>query len=391
VRVVVAGGGVAGAASAIALARAGAEVTVYEAHEDPAGAVGSFLSLAVNGLRGLAALGCLPQVQAAGFAVARQRMWAGNGKLLGDVARGRRPGDPLHSVTLMRASLVTVLRDAATRAGASIVTGQPLTGADLRAARDDGADLVVGADGIWSSARRIVDKAAPEPAYAGLYSVSGASDGPDGPDGAGPGTWNMIFGRNGAFIYLPAPDGTIWWSAQVSAKVPPEDLAGVGPDELAGVFRREPRAVAILHGARTAHAATLHHVLAPVRRWHGGDIVLIGDAAHPAGAGQGASMAIEDAVELARQLRGPGAVAGALARFDTARRDRAGKMAKMAASNRDAKTAGPVVAALRNLIMPVMFGRFYERATGWLYDYDREAHGPEREPTGPVASRSGLS
>jgi len=390
-RIVVAGGGVAGAASAVALAHAGADVTVYEAHEDPAGPVGSFLSLAVNGLRALDSLGCLPQVQAAGFAVARQRMWAGNGKLLGDVARARRPGDPLHSVTLMRADLVTVLRDAATRAGARIVTGQPLTGADLRGARAEGADLVVGADGIWSAARRVVDPAAPEPAYAGLFSVSGVSDGLGGTDTAEPGTWNMIFGRQGAFIFLPAPDGTIWWSAQVSAKVPPEDLAGVGPGELAALFRRERQAVAILRGARTVHAATLHHVLAPVRRWHGSDIVLIGDAGHPAGAGQGASMAIEDAVELAGQLRRPGAVADALARFDTARRDRAGKMAKIAAANRDAKTAGPVTAALRNLIMPVMFGRFYERATGWLYDYDPEDNGPEREPTGPVASRYGLS
>jgi salicylate hydroxylase len=390
-KIVVAGGGVAGAASAAALAHAGAEVTVYEAHEDPAGAVGSFLSLAVNGLRALDSLGCLPQVQAAGFAVARQRMWASNGKLLGDVARGRRPGDPLHSVTLMRADLVTVLRDAAARAGARIITGQPLTGADLRGARAEGADLVVGADGIWSAARRVVDPAAPEPAYAGLYSISGVSDGLDGPDAAGPGAWNMIFGRNGAFIYLPTPDGTIWWSAQVSAKVPPEDLASAGPDELAVLFRRERQAVAILRGARTVHAATLHHVLAPVRRWHGSGIVLIGDAAHPAGAGQGASMAMEDAVELAAQLRGPGTLAEALARFGTARRDRAGKMAKIAAANRDAKTAGPVTAALRNLIMPVMFGRFYERATGWLYDYDPEGHGPEREPTGPVASRYGHS
>lgn len=387
-RVVVAGGGVAGAASAIALAQAGAEVTVYEAHEDPAGAVGSFLSLAVNGLRALEFLGCLPQVQAAGFAVARQRMWAGNGKLLGDVARARRPGDPLHSVTLMRADLVTVLRAAATRAGATIITGRPLTGADLLGARAEGAGLVVGADGIWSAARRAVDSAAPEPAYAGRCSVSGVSD---GLDGAGPGTWNMIFGRNGAFIYLPAPDGTIWWSAQVSAKAPPEDLAGIGPDELATVFRREQQAVAILRGARTVHAATLHHVLAPVRRWHGSDIVLIGDAAHPAGAGQGASMAIEDAVELARQLGRPGTVAGALAGFDTARRDRAGKMAKIAAANRDAKTAGPLAAAVRGLLMPFFFDRFYERATGWLYDYDPVDHGPEREPTGPVASRNGLS
>jgi salicylate hydroxylase len=403
VRVVIAGGGVAGAASAIALARAGAEVTVYEAHEDPAGSVGSFLSLAVNGLRGLEHLGCLAQVQAAGFAVPRQRMWAGSGKLLGDVARGRRPGDPLHSVTLMRAGLVTVLRDAATRAGARIITGQPLTGDGLHGARAEGADLVVGADGIWSAARRVVDPAAPEPAYAGLYSVSGVSDAADctepgtvtatlgRPGWAQPGAWNMIFGRNGAFIYLPAPDGTIWWSAQVSAKAPPQDLAAIGPDELAGVFRRESQAVAILRGARTVHAATLHHVLAPVRRQHGDGVVLIGDAAHPAGAGQGASMAIEDAVELARQLRGPGIVDDALARFEASRRDRAGKMAKIAAANRDAKTAGPVSAALRNLIMPFMVGRFYERATGWLYDYDPAGQGPEREPTGPVASRSGLS
>jgi salicylate hydroxylase len=402
-KIVVAGGGVAGASSAIGLARSGAEVTVYEAHEDPAGAVGSFLSLAVNGLRALEYLGCLPQVQAAGFAVARQRMWAGNGKLLGDVARARRPGDPLHSVTLMRADLVTVLRDEAVRAGARIITGQRLTGEDLRqaraagAARHDlvgprgviaGADLVVGADGIWSAARGAVDPAAPEPAYAGLYSVSGVSGGLAGEE---PGAWNMIFGRHGAFIYLPAPDGTIWWSAQVSAKVPPEDLAGIGPGELATVFSHERRAVAILRGARTVHTATLHHVLAPVRRWHGSDIVLIGDAAHPAGAGQGASMAVEDAVELARQLRRPGTVAGALARFDAARRDRAGKMAKTAAANRDAKTAGPVSAALRNLIMPVMFGRFYERATGWLYDYQPGTAPAEGELTGLEASRNGLS
>jgi hypothetical protein len=91
-------------------------------------------------------------------------------------------------------------------------------------------------------------------------------------------------------------------------------------------------------------------------------------------------MAIEDAVELARQLGRPGTVADGLARFDAARRDRAGKMARTAAANRDAKTAGPVAAAFRNLIMPVMFGRFYERATGWLYDYDPGSHRPRGSP-----------
>src|ERR1700744_6421661 len=100
-RAVVMGGGVAGSASAIALARIGAEVTVYEAYEDPAGPVGSYVSLAVNGLRALDALGCLEPVQHAGFPVAGQLIGAGPGKLLGVVARGRNSGDSLQSVTLM--------------------------------------------------------------------------------------------------------------------------------------------------------------------------------------------------------------------------------------------------------------------------------------------------
>src|ERR1700683_4473872 len=198
-RAVVIGGGVAGSASAIALARIGAGVVVYEAHEAPAGPVGSYVSWAVNGLRALAALGCLEQVQQAGFPVARQRMWSGSGKLLGDVARGRRPEDPLHRVTLMRADLITVLRTAARGFGPPIITGQRHDGeADERTAD---ADLIVGADGIWSATRRVLDPAAPTPTYAGLYSVSGTSGAV--PAGLPTDGFNWIFAKHGVFIYLP--------------------------------------------------------------------------------------------------------------------------------------------------------------------------------------------
>jgi 2-polyprenyl-6-methoxyphenol hydroxylase-like FAD-dependent oxidoreductase len=100
--------------------------------------------------------------------------------------------------------------------------------------------------------------------------------------------------------------------------------------------------------------------------------VLIGDAAHPVGAGQGASIAMEDAVILARHLAAvaPEAIPQALAAFDRERQPRAGKLAKMDTSNRDAKTAGPVGARMREMIMPHVFSRFYEKATGWLYDFD---------------------
>jgi len=132
------------------------------------------------------------------------------------------------------------------------------------------------------------------------------------------------------------------------------------------------------------HAANLGHLLKPVIRRHGGRTVLIGDAAHPVSAGQGASAALEDAVILGRHLAGAGAgagaaagagawagaIAGALAAFDRERQPRAGQLAKMAAGNRDAKTAGPVATRMREMIMPHVFNRFYEHATGWLYDFD---------------------
>jgi salicylate hydroxylase len=364
----VVGGGVAGSAAAIALRRIGAEVTVYEAYDDPAGPVGSYVSLAVNGLRALDALGCLAQVQSAGFPVARQRMWSGGGKLLGDVARGRRAEDPLHSVTLRRAELIGALRAAADEAGALIVTGQRIDPAtDPRAT---GADLVVGADGIWSATRAVLDPAAPMPKYAGLYSVSGSSG--SLPRGLPRNGFNWVFARHGVFIFLPVPDGTVWWTAQVSAPEPPPDPSAVGLADLARLFSAEPQATAVLRAATAVRSAHLGHLLKPVTRRCRDRFVLIGDAAHPVGAGQGASVAMEDAVVLARHLAvaAPGSIPQGLAAFDGERHPRAGKLAKMEASNRDAKTAGPIGARLREMIMPHVFNRFYEKTTGWLYDFD---------------------
>ncbi|MFI6520660.1 FAD-dependent oxidoreductase [Spirillospora sp. NPDC050679] len=375
-QVIVAGGGVAGAAGAIALRRIGAEVTVYEAYADPAGRVGSFVSLAANGLRGLAALGCLEAVRAAGFAVPRQRMWSGSGRLMGQTPRGRTGDDPLHSVTLARGRLVEELRAEAERAGARIVTGERLVRADtgdgrvtagFAGGRTASADLLVGADGIWSATRRCLDPGAPEPAYAGLYTASGVAAGV--PEVA-PGTFEMVFGRNGAFVSIGAPDGQVWWAAQVASPAEP-DLDAVDLDLLAGLYRREEVPSKVLRAATALHRPTLHHVLPPVAVWRDERTVLTGDASHPVGAGQGASMAIEDAAVLAHHLaRAGGAAASvpaALAAYERDRRARVARLVKMAAANRDAKVAGPVGRRVRDLVMPVVLRHFYERSTAWLY------------------------
>ncbi|MEU8802293.1 FAD-dependent monooxygenase [Spirillospora sp. NPDC048819] len=372
-RVIVIGGGVAGATSAVALRRIGAEVTVYEAYADPAGQVGSFLSLAANGLRGLGALGCLEMVQRAGFNVPRQRMWAETGRLLGDTARGRLAEDSLMSVTLMRGRLVEALRAQAVHAGAQLVTGQRLVdavteGTTVRAEFDSGltteADLLVGADGIWSATRRILDPKAPEPRYAGLYSASGVAHDVD----VEPGVFNIVFGRNGAFIYLATPDRAVWWAAQVASPRQP-DLASIELDLIKRLYQHEQMPATVLAATTEWHRPTLMHVLAGVPVWRTDRTVLVGDSGHPVGAGQGASMAIEDAIVLARALQ-EADVRGALAVYEQKRRARIAKMVKSASANRDAKTAGPIARRARNLIMPAAMKLFYERGTSWLYTHD---------------------
>ncbi|MFJ3828609.1 FAD-dependent oxidoreductase [Streptomyces sp. NPDC090046] len=366
-RVSVIGGGVAGAASAIALRRAtGAEVTVHEAYEDPAGQVGSFLSLAVNGLHGLDALGCLPEVQAAGFPVALQRMWSASGKLLGEVPRGRRASDSLHSTTLLRGRLVEVLRAEAVRAGARIETGRRVDPADLD------TDLVVAADGIWSATRTALDPSAPQVRYAGLYSVSGVSEGVR----LTPGTYHFVFGRRGAFLCVPAADGTVWWSAQVPSPQPP-DPEEVTQGLLAELYGKEELPLSLIRAATRIDRPMPMHRLTDVPVWHDGRTVLIGDAAHPVGAGQGASMAIEDAVALARCVSSVPGVAGALAEYTRVRRPRVARMTRAAATNRDSKTPGTMQRRVNDLLMPLAFRHVYARSTSWLYSSEPGA-GPGR-------------
>ncbi|GAB3909365.1 hypothetical protein GCM10027612_85200 [Microbispora bryophytorum subsp. camponoti] len=162
------GGGIAGPVTAMALRRAGIDSEVFEAYDRGAEGVGAFLTLAVNGLEALRLLDLHDLVCDLGMDTPVMEIRNARGRLLATTSQPSR--------TLRRADLYRALRDEAVRRGVPIHHGKRLvdasvTSGGVRAVFADGGeaagDLLVGADGLRSRTRALIDPGAPAPAISG--------------------------------------------------------------------------------------------------------------------------------------------------------------------------------------------------------------------------------
>lgn len=379
---IVIGGGIAGPATAMALQKAGIDAVVYEAHPAGADGVGAFLTVASNGIDALRVLGADEAALADAFPTPAMRLRSHTGKLLGSVRTGRKDG--MVSRTLRRADLYRALHDEALSRGIAIEHGKRLVDAvetsdGVRAAFADGsseeADVLIGCDGVHSTVRGSIDRAAPVPRYAGLLSTGGYARGVDA--GAEPGTYEMVFGRQAFFGYVVAPGGEVWWFANLPGRGEP--ARGVETDlrgELLELFAgdRGP-ALELIRATGEIMPATAVHSIPRLPVWHTDRMVVTGDAAHAPSptSGQGASLAIEDALVLARSLRDEGDVPAALARFEALRRPRVERIIKAADRMNSNKAPGPIVRVLRDATLPAILRLTADsKALREMYDYTVE-------------------
>lgn len=387
-RVLIAGGGIGGMATALAMCRSGIEAQVYEASEDPTRDVGTFLSIAANGLRALDRIGGLEPVLAAGFLCPTMNVWSARGKLLGRMPfGGSQYGGPA-GLTIGRGRLVDVLAEEARRHGARIETGRRLVaatevGSEVVARFEDGTEVVgdalIGSDGVNSTVRQIIDRSAPTPRYTGLFGFGGSAV---ADIDIAPNQFNMVFGGRAFFGYVRRPEGETWWFANVPRADEPSrvELASVGSQEwkrrLVDLFSHDATpAAAVIAATRHELRPSISRIVDQPLVWSRGSMILIGDAAHCASpsSGQGASMAIEDAVVLARSLRDVPETAGAFARFEQLRRARVERIVRHGARGNRAKTMGPVTRTLAEALMPLVFKRMAKSdALAWQYTYNTQ-------------------
>jgi FAD-dependent urate hydroxylase len=357
-RILVVGAGLAGLALARALGRAGFAPELIE-REPGWEAAGTGMYLPANGVRALGALGLEEAVAARAAPITHQRLLDHHGRLLAEIDLDGLWGDVGACLALPRADLHQVLRDGvAVRMGRTIASLEHLDG-PVEVRFDDGGesevDLVVGADGLRSTVRRLaVDPRPPVPVGQHSWRFLAACP----PEVT---TWTVMLGRGASFLTVPVGGGLVYCYADVTT-----DPAGHGPpagdplatlrDRFAGFAAPVPQLLEQLEGPAQVHVAAIEQVAA--ERWGRGAVVLVGDAAHgmSPNMAQGAALAFEDALVLAACLGDATTVRDALAEF-VARRSRRTSWVRAQTHRRDKTRDLPPL--LRDQVLRVFAQRIF--------------------------------
>ncbi len=378
-KTLVIGAGIGGLAVARALALRGADVTVLEQAAEIS-EVGAGLQISPNGFAVLAALGLGEGLRAEAV--------QGRAVSLRDYRRGevlRLDLDLLQNQNYYfahRADLIDLLANGARDAGVKIRLLQKVEqitpGDRPQVVLSNGAtikaDLVVGADGLHSKLRPVLNGDNP-PFFTGQVAwraivPNDTARGPEAHVHMGPHRHVISYPlRGGRDLNIVAvQERANWASESWSQRDDPDNLRAVFADF-------GPEVQQMLARVEKVHLWGLfRHMVAPV--WQGGNTALLGDAAHPTlpFMAQGAVMALEDAWVLADALARQGTVARGLASYQQRREARVRRVVQ--AANGNARkyhlSFGPLRWAAHSALRlgGAVTPRRMMTQFNWLYDHD---------------------
>ena len=387
------GGGIAGPVTGIFLKQAGIDAEVFEAWPYSTGIGGGGLQIAPNGMHVLAEIGLADDMIARGSVAESFDFHSQSGDRLGSLNRNMKARFGQPAVNMCRTTLNEMLINKAWCANVELRFEKRLVAIEDRADQPivahfaDGSsaegDFVIGADGVHSAVRGHVVPDGPKPFDTGLIGFGGFV--PRAVIEHSPIGRRVVttFGQSGFFGYgfcsSDPADGVMWWSTQPSHGVDAATYRAMSQDQLRQHLRKfhagwhDPILPIIDAAENIVVTDTLDVATLPT--WSRKRTLLIGDAAHATSphAGQGASLALEDAMRLGRLMQSRQELSLTFQNFEAERRPRAEKIVALARRNGNSKREfSPTGAWIRNRMMKLMLP-LGARAMDFMYAYDPRA------------------
>jgi len=368
------GAGIAGLTAALALARRGISSEIFEQAPELT-EVGAGLQISPNASRILAELGVLARLTDAWLEPDSIQLISGTSLRLlaavpaGSFARARwgAPYGVLHRSTLQQTLLDAVANEPLCQMhlGAQI-KGRPLS--------DRQADLLIGADGVWSQVRESIE-GSPSPRFSGNIAYRFTVDAANAPAFLERTSVSAILGPSAHLVCYPLREANRFNVVAITAgNAASHDWTNQPTEaqrqQLLSRFSRWHPAIVELF-AKTGDVTFWPLYETTNGRWHDGhNCVLIGDAAHAMMpfAAQGAAMAIEDAYELA--LFAPShPVAEALRLFEAHRTPRIARLRQRGAFNQFAYHARGPMRIGRDIVLALRPPQSLAADLDWIYGY----------------------
>lgn len=368
--IAVIGGGIGGLTAALAFAQRGAQVSVFEkatALTD----VGAGLQITPNGMCVLGALGLSDAI--ADRAVRAAAVVPVNGQTGRQVARFDLRGTAYYF--LHRADLIDILANACISAGVNIMTDAAVTSASngivyLENGTEHPAHLIVGADGLHSATRRMLNDTS-APFFTGQVAWRAVITHPSAAEARiwmMPGRHVVTYPLRGGRLNIVAVQARDAWADEGW------NHAG-DPANLTAAFEDAcPALCNILDHVETPSLWGLfRHPIASI--WAANQVAILGDAAHPTlpFLAQGANLAIEDSYVLARVCDADASLDRALGHYKNLRQPRVTQAIAAAnanATNYHLSGAKRAVAHLGLSVMGAVAPTQFLNRLGWLYDHD---------------------
>jgi salicylate hydroxylase len=396
--VLVAGAGIGGLTAALAMARQGMPVTLFDQAERLE-EVGAGIQLSPNAARVLVALGLAERLAPVVVEPAAVRLRAARSGRdiavmpLGDLARHGAPYWVVHRADLQAALLAAVQSEPritlkfGMRIEDFVIGPQGVTAktSSPAGAGEERGRALIGADGLWSRVREALGDRTPA-RFAGRTAWRAVAPSAAVPEALRKPQVHLWTGPGGHLVHYPIRAGaainivavtrddwqsTRWNTAadrdEVLARFPASSWAAEARDLLAAPERWQKWAL---------------YDRAPSSNWGEGPVTLLGDAAHPMlpFLAQGAAMAIEDAAVIAAALeRMPDDTAAALRDYERQRQPRTARVERASRRNDVVYHLGGPAAVIRDATLAALGGGFLLAQYDWIYRWSEPAQPLQRK------------